>query len=422
MTRLNRRSFLQATAGLAILGSRAAFSEHKLPAETFVNEELPSWKPGMLDIHHINTGRGNSSLVICPDGTSILVDAGAANSPVRFMNEARPNDSLRPGQWIARYVQRHLRATGREQLDYLVVTHFHGDHMGELAPDNPKSRYGDYHLTGVSDVAELLQVGRLIDRGFPDYSYPEPPTDDSARNYIAYAHSRVRRNLAVEQINVGSANQIILQNFPNQYPSFSIRNLGANGNVWTGNGDGKVNHFPDTASLSKDQFPSENMCSIAMRLTYGAFSYYTGSDLTCDTNYDADPWRDIETFVGKICGKVSVSTVNHHGYFDATGPDFVRALRPQVWVMQSWHASHPAMSVLANIYSERLYSGPRDVFSVGLKSEAWVTTNRFASMLKSHQGHVLLRVSSPGDRFHVFILDDLDETNRIGAAFGPYTC
>ncbi len=88
MTRLNRRSFLQATTGLAILGSRTAFSEHQLPPKTFANEELPLWKPGILDIHHINTGRGNSSLAICPDGTSILIDAGAANSPVAFMNAA----------------------------------------------------------------------------------------------------------------------------------------------------------------------------------------------------------------------------------------------------------------------------------------------------------------------------------------------
>ncbi len=336
------------------------------------------------------------------------------------MNAARPNDSLRPGQWIARYIQRHLSAIGREQLDYAIATHLHGDHIGELTPASPKSLYGNYHLTGLSDVAELIVIRKLIDRGFPDYSYPEPITDSSANNYIAFVHSRMSRNLPVEQINVGSANQIILRHSPNQFPSFSIRNLAANGNVWTGNGEGRTHHFPATSSLSKDELPSENMCSIAVRLTYGAFSYYTGGDLTCDTNYGADPWRDIETLAGKACGKASVSTVNHHGYFDATGPDFVRAVQPRVWILQAWHASHPAMSVLANLYSERLYSGPRDVFSVGLKPEAWLTANRFASMLKSREGHVLVRVSSPGDRFNVFILDDRDETNLVQAALGPY--
>jgi hypothetical protein len=34
---------------------------------------LPPWTPGQLDIHHIATGRGNATLVIMPDGTSLLL-------------------------------------------------------------------------------------------------------------------------------------------------------------------------------------------------------------------------------------------------------------------------------------------------------------------------------------------------------------
>ena len=33
------------------------------------------WSPGMLDIHKISTGRGNSPLLVLPDGTTVLVDA-----------------------------------------------------------------------------------------------------------------------------------------------------------------------------------------------------------------------------------------------------------------------------------------------------------------------------------------------------------
>jgi len=39
-------------------------------------QSLPPWTPGTLDIHQINTGRGNSALLIFPDGTSLLLDAG----------------------------------------------------------------------------------------------------------------------------------------------------------------------------------------------------------------------------------------------------------------------------------------------------------------------------------------------------------
>ena len=34
------------------------------------------WKKGELDIHHIYTGRGESSFFILPDGTTLLIDAG----------------------------------------------------------------------------------------------------------------------------------------------------------------------------------------------------------------------------------------------------------------------------------------------------------------------------------------------------------
>ncbi len=40
---------------------------------------LLDWSEGFMDIHHINTGRGNSTFFVLPDGTTMLVDAGAAN-------------------------------------------------------------------------------------------------------------------------------------------------------------------------------------------------------------------------------------------------------------------------------------------------------------------------------------------------------
>ena len=42
-------------------------------------DTLPPWTPGTLDIHQIATGLGNSALIICPDGTSIMIVAGAGN-------------------------------------------------------------------------------------------------------------------------------------------------------------------------------------------------------------------------------------------------------------------------------------------------------------------------------------------------------
>jgi len=133
---------------------------------------MTRWSEGFFDIHHISTGRGNSVLAICPDGTSIMIDAGAVGGSVEALGEARPNDSRRPGEWLGRYALQHLPAARKKELDYFVLTHFHGDHMGDVNATSPSSKLGDYRLTGVTDVAELLPIRRLIDRdGFTANSF-----------------------------------------------------------------------------------------------------------------------------------------------------------------------------------------------------------------------------------------------------------
>jgi hypothetical protein len=416
----SRRAFLQRSAIAAGLSLQQTLLPSLGSANDDAGKQLSPWQLGTLDIHHINTGRGNSSLVICPDGTSLLIDAGASMSALKFLNPARPDDTKRAGQWIGRYVSRQLRATGKSEIDCALTTHLHPDHVGEVGPSSPKSSSGEYLLTGIADVEEEIHIRRLIDRGYPEYRYPQLPRDPSALNYIAFAKSLAARGSKVERVQVGRSDQIRLEHNAGGFPAFSIRTMAANGEVWTGHGDESVAHFPAIAGMKPADFPSENSCSIALKLNYGRFSYFTGGDLTCDTNYGRDPWRDIETPASRAAGQVSVATVDHHGYFDAAGPDCVRALQPRVWILQAWHASHPAMSVLANLYSTDLYSGPRDVFAVGMKEEAALTTARFSDMMKSRDGHVLVRVPASGSEYQVMVLDDTDESDRVKAVFGPY--
>ena len=134
-----------------------------------------------------------------------------------------------------------------------------------------------------------------------------------------------------------------------RYPHFSARILSVNGDVWTGSGERReAAIFPPAASLSGEASARRKICAVSRSgLQYGAFRYYSGGDLTNDTDYGRFPWHDIETPVAKVAGPVSVAVANHHGYFDACGPAMVRALRPRVWVLPTWHVTHPAMSVMA---------------------------------------------------------------------------
>ena len=80
------------------------FSPVSLRAQT-VGEALPPWAPGELDIHQINTGAGNAALLIFPDGTSLLVDAGDGNPEPPRGAVRVPDSSRTPGEWIAQRLQ-----------------------------------------------------------------------------------------------------------------------------------------------------------------------------------------------------------------------------------------------------------------------------------------------------------------------------
>src|SRR5579871_588538 len=135
---MNRREFLRNSSGIVLAGAMPALAQSALHEEV-AGSPLSPWREGQLDLHHINTGRGNSTLAVMPDGTSLLIDAGSVGTLGPAVCEAKPNDSRRPGEWIARYIERQLRAAGiakaeeRARVDYALMTHLHGDHVGDMS-------------------------------------------------------------------------------------------------------------------------------------------------------------------------------------------------------------------------------------------------------------------------------------------------
>jgi hypothetical protein len=376
---------------------------------------LAPWTPGCLDIHHIATGRGNATFILMPDGTSLLIDAGSTNDKLDVSAAPRPSAERRPGEWIGRYVRRHLRAADRSALDYLLATHLHPDHTGDVDDSSPPSAQGPYQLAGITDVAEIVPVGTLIDRGFPSYDFPVAPNGRFASNYLAYVKSRIQRGQAVERIRAGSNSQLALRGYhaiPAAAP-FSIRNIAANGEVWTGNGEQTRNMFPPLSNLAAADYPNENLCSIALRVGLGNFSYFTAGDLTSYT-YDGDlPWRDMLTAAARAAGPASVATADHHGMFDGLSPDVVRTLRPQAWVIPSWHISHPDMLQLERMLSERLYAGPRELYATSLMHENYLANKRLVSRMRSTDGHVVIRVAPDGATYSIVVTDNRDENDTI---------
>jgi glyoxylase-like metal-dependent hydrolase (beta-lactamase superfamily II) len=362
-----------------------------------VEEELAPWTPGTLDIHQIATGRGNAAFVQFPAGATLLIDAGDAGD-VQYADPL-PNGSRPPGEWVARYVARMMR--GRDaHLDYVLLTHFHPDHVG-----------------GIARLGALVPIGTIVDRGY-DY-LPPPATDRTFAGYRRFVDAQVNeRGAKVVHARAGTADQIV---DGHSDPAFEVRVVAVNDQVWTGEGAKSVTRFPalSTITVAEDR-PTENMCSVALRIRYGRFDYFTGGDMPGYPVPGAPPWHDTETDVARAIGPTDVHVVNHHGSIEEENPFWLATLRSRVLIVPAWSATHPSPDVLKRMLSRRVYPEPRDIFVTVFRDATKAATGPRALQVTSDHGHVVIRVEPGGRRYWVVVLDDLSESYRITSVHGPY--
>jgi competence protein ComEC len=95
-----------------------------------------------LDIYFVDVEGGQATLIDAPSGQSLLVDAGYAGFSGRDADR----------------IAAAAKAAGVKRIDYLLITHFHDDHVG-----------------GVLNLLERLPVGAILDPGAS--AYPGPYTN-----------------------------------------------------------------------------------------------------------------------------------------------------------------------------------------------------------------------------------------------------
>ncbi len=397
---MNRRHFL-------LLGAFAPFAG--------AAELLPRWTPGTLDIHHISTGKGNCAFVRCPDGSTLVIDAGATARTGRVSRQY-PNSDRSVAAWIADYI--HAFAGDDVRIDNVFLTHFHGDHIGDPGPASPRSKDGNWVLAGITELATLIPVHRILDRGWPDYNYPSPLRGRTIDNYRAFLKWHVQNGGQVERARPGSKAQMQLR-YPDRYPEYAARTIAANGEVWTGKGDQTRQCFPPLSSLPRSEYPEENVCCASLLISYGAFRYFHSGDTNGFLQYGTPRWHDMETPIAEAIGKIDVFHVSHHGFVDGANERFLALTQPKTHIISAWSPTHPSHSALLRMLNQKLYPGKRSVYSTNTMEEARFVVGGPMEQVRSHQGHIVIRVPPPGREYHVYILNNTNTERAIALHDGP---
>jgi len=381
---------------------------------------LPSWKPGTLDIHLISTGNGENTYVVMPDGTTMLIDAGQSLAKCI-------NPEVTSAQLIADYVDHFSKDLPRKGcVDYFMLTHFHSDHMGRAEAALP-GEHG-YRLGGATALTEYFKIGKIVDRDYPNYSWPSKEYYEKNGNprfmsdYIAWARYQVKeRGALAERFDIGSHSQFAPLGGP--VKGFDIWNLA--GGAYVSTGHGKLTR---PFSVEDPNLFDENMMSCALLFRYGPFSYYTGGDLPSSNffikKYEnglpvTEPikanknveFRDFEGQVADLTGPVTAMKLSHHGCPDSSNPYVLWKMQPKLMFVFGSSDKQPSATTLHRIMDPQ-YNCAHSVY---------VTTERpkpsngeeLWSKAVVASGHILLRVTEGGKAYQVFVMDSGNQEYNV---------
>lgn len=421
MTRFNKIFVSLLAVSVLLFGVDSAYAQKTVK----VGKKLPAWEKGYLDIHFINTCTGESSFIIMPDGTQMLVDVGGAVTEDELSLIPIPDDSKRPGEWINKYIAICKKWTKNPMIDYVSITHLHGDHIGTMPDDAPMSFKGNWRSTSLADVVDNNKVGKFVDRAWPDYDYPSYTLDNKhLANYIkCIKWHAATAGMKIERFVPGVDNQFVLKYNPEAYPTFKIQNIAANGVVWTGKGNETVSAFPDSTDFTgkgkdKDCSPSENSLSTVFKITYGDFDYYAGGDVS-HNGAEFFAWKDVESPVADAVGCVDLMKANHHGCWDANNDYFLEKLSPLAIILTVWRTTQPTGGI-EKYFSPKVNGGNADLFITHLEPETEEKLKEHMPKVSSKDGHLVVRVNPDGKSYNIYILDESNLSMTVQKTFGPY--
>ena len=257
---------------------------------------------GTLKIVSIDVEGGGGTLFVTPEGKSLLIDTG-------WPSGAGLLPSPDGAQNSADRIVAAAKKLGVSKIDYLIITHYHMDHVGgisDLVKRIPVDTFIDHGLN-----AEHLKPGEKVPPdlagGMPDQLYPRYLEAIKGHKHIVAKPGQV--------IQIGSMSDTIVAS---DGVTLSKPLAGA----------GQPIAACDTAE-SKSEKPDggeENTRSVASLLTFGKVRIAMFGDLSWKKE------RELSCPVGKL-GHVNLLIVTQHGSNISSNPASIADMHPDIALM-----------------------------------------------------------------------------------------
>lgn len=251
-----------------------------------------------LKVFFIDVEGGQSTLFVTPTGQSLLIDTGWPE------HEARDAERI-----AAAARQAHL-----SRIDYVLITHFHADHVG-----------------GVPQLVARIPVGTFLDHG----TNRETADKSASAGFAAY-----------QAVLAKGASKHITMKVGDKLPI-----TGIDATVISSDGDllatplagaGQLNPFCQTSEMRPADV-TENARSLGILIRFGGLKILDLGDLTWDKE------MQLMCPANKL-GHIDIDIVSHHGWYQSSSPALVHAIAPRVAIMDNGAkkgGSTPALKTFA---------------------------------------------------------------------------